>query len=83
MRTPHTPGGYQTHAKDLFFYFVSYTKVGVLISFSGRLGVWGVLAGVWGVLAGPCQSPRALGLDMSIRRGLGYSGQALGCEGGR
>ena len=90
MRTPHTPGGYQTHAKDLFFHFVSYTKVGVLISFSGHLGVWGVLvgvwgvlAGVWGVLAGSCQSPRALGLDMSIRRGLGYSGRALGCEGGR
>ena len=35
------------------------------------------------MLAGPCQSPRALGSDMSIRRGLGYSGRALGCEGGR
>ena len=51
------------------FYFLSFTKVyvGLLISFSGHLGVWGVLAGVWGmlagvwgVLAGPCQSPRAL-----------------------
>ena len=42
-----------------------------------------------GGLAGHCQSPRALGLDMSIRRGLGFSGgfilggRALGCEGGR
>ena len=36
-----------------------------------------MLAGVYGVLAGPCQSPRASGLDMSSRRGLGYSGQAV------
>ena len=35
MRTPHTPGGYQPHAKGLFFYFVSYKKVGLFISFSG------------------------------------------------
>ena len=34
MRTPHTPGGYQPHAKDLLIYFVSYTKVGVFISFT-------------------------------------------------
>ena len=53
------------------FYFVSYTKVGLFISFSGCLGL---LAGVCrfcgclGVLAGPCHSQRALGSDMSIRR---------------
>ena len=44
MRTYHTPGGYQPHAKDLMFYFDSYTKVGLFISFSGCLGL----------LAGPC-----------------------------
>ena len=35
MRTHHTPGEYQSHAKDLLFYLVSYTKVGLLISFRG------------------------------------------------
>ena len=40
------------------------------------------VGGCLGVVAGPCQSPHALGLDMSIRGGLGYSGLALGCEGG-
>ena len=55
MRTPHTPGGYQPHAKDLLFYFVSYTKVGLLISV-GVEGCWRV----FGVLSGPCQSPGAL-----------------------
>ena len=44
MRTYHTPGGYQPHAKDLLSYFVSFTKVGVFISFSGCLGVGGPLS---------------------------------------
>ena len=68
MRTHHTPGGYHPHAKDLMFYFVSYTKVGLS---AGVWGFWRVFAGFGGclpVLAGPCKSPRA-------RRGLG-------CEGG-
>ena len=56
--------------------------VGVLISFSGSLGVWGVLADVRGVLA-DARGVFCFGLDMSIRRGLAYSGRALGCEGGR
>ena len=38
MRTHHTPGGYQPHAKDLLIYLVSYTKVGLFISLS--VGVW-------------------------------------------
>ena len=33
------------HAKDLLSYFVSFTKVGVFISFSGCLGLLGLLAG--------------------------------------
>ena len=36
MRTHHSPGGYQPHAKDLLFYLVSYTKVGLFISFMER-----------------------------------------------
>ena len=38
MRTQHTPGGYQPHVKDLLIYLVSYTKVGVFISFLGCEG---------------------------------------------
>ena len=45
MRTHHTPRGYHPQAKDLMFYFISYTKVGVFISFSGCLGLLGLLAG--------------------------------------
>ena len=81
MRTYHTPGGYQPHAKNSLFYFFSYTKVGLFISFSGCLGLLADVWGFWRVFAGPCQPTCALGLDMSIRRGLGYSGLALGCEG--
>ena len=68
MRTHHTPGGYQPHAKDSFFYFLSYTKVGLFISFrefAAVEGVWLVLRGV-----GKCLSvPTCFGLDMSIRGG--------------
>ena len=39
MRTHHTHGEYQSHAKDLLFYLISYTKVGLLISFRGCLGL--------------------------------------------
>ena len=42
-----------------------------------------MLADVRAVLADLYQSQRALGLDMSFRQGLGFSGRALGCEGGR
>ena len=35
-----------------------------------------------GGLAGPGQSPRALGLDISYRRGLSFSGGPLGCAKG-
>ena len=38
------------------------------ISFSEVLGLLAAVNGCLGVLAGPCQSPRALGSDMSIRR---------------
>ena len=33
------------------------------------------------MLAGPCQFPRALG-SRHVNWGLGFSGRALGCEGG-
>ena len=39
MRTRRTPGEYQSHAKDSFFYFFSYTKVGLLITSSALLGL--------------------------------------------
>ena len=38
MRTHHTHGGYQPHAKDLLIYLVPYTKVDVFISSLGCEG---------------------------------------------
>ena len=51
MRTPHTPGGYHPHAKDSLFYFLSYTKVGLFISFSGCLGLLAGVCRFWRVFA--------------------------------
>ena len=56
MLTAHTPGGYHPNAKDLMFYFISYTKVGLFISFSGCLGVLAGVCCFWRVFAGPCQA---------------------------
>ena len=70
MRTHHTPGGYHPHAKDLMFYFVSYTKVGLFISFSRCLGVLAGVCRFWrvfGGVGGPLSLPTCFGLDMSIR----------------
>ena len=61
MRTHHTPGEYQSHAKDSFFYFGSYTKVGLFISSGSVEGGWRAFI-------------TCFGLDMSIRRGLGFMG---------
>ena len=48
MRTHHTPGGYQPHAKDLFFYFVSYTTGRSFDLFQRAVGAVGGLLGLLG-----------------------------------
>ena len=52
MRTAYTPGGYHPHAKDLLFYFVSYMKVGLFISFTGCLGLLAGVCRFWQMFAG-------------------------------
>ena len=64
MQTYHTPGGYHPHAKDLLFYFLSYTKVGLFISFSGCLGLLAGVCRFWRVFAG-------FGLFQGVLRGVG------------
>ena len=86
IRTHHTPAGYQPHAKDIFFYFLSYNRVVFLSLSAGVEGCWRPLRGVGGVfggVGGPLSVPTCFDLDMSIRQALGFSGWALGCEGGR
>ena len=80
MQTPHTPGGYQIHAKDLLFYFVLYMKEALLISFSALWGCWWAVRGVGGLLGGvgePLSFHKCFGKDMSINRALviGYMGR--------
>ena len=72
MQTICIHGGYHPHPKDLFFYFVSYKKVGLLTSFSG---LFGVLVGVWGCWRA-LVSPHVLGFEHVNQAELRLSGRA-------
>ena len=76
IQTPHTPGGYQPHAKEFFLFgFIHEGRSFDLFqcAFGGFFQyAFGGVGGLLGGVGEPLSFPTCFGKDMSIRRALGY-----------